>query len=129
MINVGGGALAFVDALAFDGNDVLYAIDANNSLYTVDTSNGNATLIGNTGVIPSPFLVGLAFDPVTGRLYSSTGGLGGADAIFEINPTTGAATAQTRQGRGRKAGADSASQPAAAANATASATRGSSRSG
>ncbi len=83
--------LAFVDAMAFDANDVLYAIDAGNSLWKVDTLTALAARIGSTGVGEGPFLVGLAFDPTTRRLYASRGGLGGGDAIYEIDPLTGAA--------------------------------------
>jgi hypothetical protein len=68
-----GSSLAFVDAIAFDGNDVLFGIDSNNILWTIDVSNGLATQVGFTGVIAAPFLTGMAFDPTTGRLYASTG--------------------------------------------------------
>jgi hypothetical protein len=87
-----GQSLPFVDALAFDGSDALYGIDVTNNLWKIDTSTALAARIGFTGVSPDPFLVGLAFDPTTGRLYASTGGFGGADAIYEVDPATGAAS-------------------------------------
>jgi len=84
--------LSFVDAMAFGANGVLYAINTGNSLWTVSTSTGFATEIGFTGLPPAPFLVGMAFDPRTGRLYASTGGLGAADQIYELDRMSGAAT-------------------------------------
>ncbi|MCH7548685.1 MAG: T9SS type A sorting domain-containing protein [Candidatus Krumholzibacteriota bacterium] len=87
-----GAVLPFVDAIAFDASNVLYGLDGNNVLWTINANTGAATRVGFTTVTPAPFLVGMAFDPDTGKLYASTGGLGGADAIFEINPATGQAT-------------------------------------
>ncbi|MCK5406127.1 MAG: hypothetical protein KAJ37_01675, partial [Candidatus Krumholzibacteria bacterium] len=98
-----GLTLPFADALAFDKNGVLYAVDASNNLWTIDTSTGWATEVGYTGVLGAPFLVGLAFDPTSQRLYASTGGLGGADEIYEIDPGTGAATLVGNTGLGNGA--------------------------
>jgi hypothetical protein len=95
-----GQPLPFVDAIAFDSSDVLYAIDVTNTLWTVDTSSGLAARIGFTGLAPEPFLAGLGFDPTSGRLYASTGGFGGTDAIYEIDPLTGAATLVGNTGLG-----------------------------
>ena len=91
-ITFGAGILAFIDAIAFDAKDVLYGIDFNNDLYTINPVTGAATLVGFTGVTPLPFLVGMAFDPGTRRLFASTGGIGGFEDIYEINPATAAAT-------------------------------------
>jgi hypothetical protein len=95
-----GRELTFADALAFDENDVLYAIDASNKLWTVDTSSGFATEVGYTGVAGPPFLVGMAFDPTTGHLFACTGGVGGADEIYEIDRGTGVATLVGNTGLG-----------------------------
>jgi len=91
-VTSGAVVLDFMDAIAFDANDVLYGIDVNNDLYTINPVTGAATLVGFTGVTPTPFLVGMAFDPGTRRLFASTGGLGTVEDIYEINPATAAAT-------------------------------------
>lgn len=102
--NVSNSALlTFVDALAFDANDVLYGVDASNTLWTIDTGTARATAVGSTGIIGPPFIVGLAFDPTSNRLYGSSGGQGGADAVYELDPVTGAATLVGHTGLGNGA--------------------------
>ena len=94
---VGNTGLFYPDALAFDGNGVLYAIDSNNNLYTIDESTGTATLIGPVG----ENVRGMEFDPTTGILWGGEGGAGGSnDGIFTINVTTGAATLVGNTGLG-----------------------------
>jgi hypothetical protein len=93
-----GVTLSFVDALAFDENDVLYGSDGVD-LYTINHNNAQATLVGNHG-LASGVVVGLAFEPATGRLFGSQGGLGGNDEIYEINKNTSLATVIGQTGLG-----------------------------
>ena len=91
-INATTGAGAFVvstglslpDALAFDANDVLYAVANNNNLYTVDETTGATTLIGPTGFTTKA----LAYDPTDGTMY----GCSATDEIYTVDLTTGAST-------------------------------------
>jgi len=89
---VGNTGLANLDALTFDGNDVLYGIDASSpdySLYIIDTKTGATTLIGSTG----DYFVGLAYDSTDSTLWAATGeNAVDPDAIHKINPRTGVAT-------------------------------------
>ncbi|HET6463785.1 MAG TPA: FlgD immunoglobulin-like domain containing protein, partial [Candidatus Krumholzibacteria bacterium] len=85
--------VAFVDAIAFDAGDVLYGIGFDPPdfmLRKINTSTGVTTPVGPTGDV----FVGLAFHPVTGVLYGSTGGFqpNNPDGIAKINLGTGAAT-------------------------------------
>ncbi|HKW13073.1 MAG TPA: hypothetical protein VJS69_01165, partial [Candidatus Krumholzibacteria bacterium] len=85
--------ISFLDAIAFDANDVLYGIGFDPpdfNLRKINTSTGVSTTVGPTGDV----YVGLAFHPVTGVLYGSTGGFQPAnpDGISRINVSTGAAT-------------------------------------
>jgi hypothetical protein len=87
-----------VDAIAFDGNDVLYAMDSNNNLYIVDETTGATTLVGPTAA--GNCCRGIEFDPTTGILWGGEGGPGGNDGIHTINTTTGAATLVGNTGLG-----------------------------
>jgi hypothetical protein len=83
----------FLDALAFDDNDVLYGIGfdpPNFQLRTIDVNTGVSTAIGPTGDV----YVGLAFHPSTNVLFASVGGFQpvNPDAISTIDVGTGAAT-------------------------------------
>ncbi len=79
--------LPFVDAIAFDENDVLYAMSsAPTALFTIDTETGTTTPVGAPGVE----IRGMAFDPTDGTLFGSTGA--GFDQIYIIDKTNGAAT-------------------------------------
>jgi len=94
---VANTGLFYPDALAFDGNDVLYAVDSNNDLYTIDDVTGATTLIGPVGAS----IRGMEFDPTTGILWGGEGGAGGTnDGIYMINPFTGAATLVGNTGLG-----------------------------
>ena len=86
--------LTNADALAFDSNDVLWGVEGStNNLVTIDTTTGTPAVVGNTGV----HIAGLAFDPIDGTLYGSSGGAVIGDgpnelSIYTINTATGAAT-------------------------------------
>lgn len=85
--------IPFIDAIAFDANDVLYGVGADPPLYqlrTIDTSTGVSTPIGPTGDV----YVGMAFHPATGVLYASVGGFQpvNPDGIAIIDKNSGAAT-------------------------------------
>ncbi|MCK6561945.1 T9SS type A sorting domain-containing protein, partial [bacterium] len=85
-----GQYLYSVGALAFDANDILYAIDASTgspNLYRVDPMSGAATLIGSTGV---PSLMGLSFHPINNVLYAAQGR--DAEGIYTIDLNTASAT-------------------------------------
>jgi len=90
---VSSPGISFLDGIAFDENDVLYAIGYDPpafTLWTIDVNTGDATPVGPTGDI----IVGLAFDPTDGQLYGSVGGFlpNVADGIYQIDKNTGAAT-------------------------------------
>lgn len=89
---VASTGISFLDALAFNLSDVMYASGdvGLTRLYTVNPSTGVATPIGPTG----EQMAGLAFDPTSGKLYGSAGGSGPAvaDGIYTVNAATGAGT-------------------------------------
>jgi len=83
----------------------VYATDGNNNLYTVNMTTGAASLIGATGLAPCPSVTdptGLgdeAFFAAGGNFYLTFDGFDYvtnavlvAPALYQINPTTGAAT-------------------------------------
>ena len=83
----------FIDAIAFDSDDVLYGIAFDPPLFqlrTINTSTGATTPIGPT----SDIYVGMAFHPSTGVLYASVGGYQPVhpDGIVTIDKNTGKAT-------------------------------------
>lgn len=85
--------IGFLDAIAFDGSDVLYGVGfdpPDYELRTINTSTGVTTPVGPTGDV----FAGLAFHPVTGVLYGSTGGFqpNNPDGIAKIDKSTGATT-------------------------------------
>ncbi len=81
---VANTGLVSPDALAFDANDVMYAIANNNNLYTVNVTTGVATLVGPTGFATKA----LSYDPTDGAMYGSST----TDQIYIIDLTTGAST-------------------------------------
>lgn len=90
---VSSPGISFLDGIAFDENDVLYAVGYDPpafTLWTIDVNTGDAAPVGPTGDI----MVGLAFDPTDGQLYGSVGGFlpNVADGIYRIDKNTGAAT-------------------------------------
>ncbi len=83
----------FLDAIAFDANDVLWGIGFDPpsfQLRMVNTSTGVTTPVGGTGDV----YVGLAAHPVTDVLFGSVGGFQpvNPDAISTISKVNGAAT-------------------------------------
>jgi hypothetical protein len=86
-------------------NGTVYVTDGNNNLYTVNTTTGAVSLIGATGLLPCPSVTdptGLgdeAFFSVAGNFYLTFDGFDYTTnavlippALYQINPTTGAAT-------------------------------------
>ncbi len=72
-------------AMAFDENDVLYAIGRDSEeLVTIDPATGDVTVVGSIGEV----IVGMDFDPTDGTLYAS----GTGDKIYKIDKTNGAPT-------------------------------------
>ena len=64
--------------------------NASTNLFTIDPTSGAATTIGPIGFA----VTGLAFNPLTGTLYGSTGNQSPASpgSLITINPSTGAGT-------------------------------------
>ena len=89
--------LDFLDAIAFDENDLLYGVYFDpadgSTLVTIDLSTGFIATIGTV----NDAIVGLAFDPdpTDGQLYGSVGGFGAVESggIYRIDTTTAALTA------------------------------------
>ncbi len=81
------GDMSFgIDGLDFDANGVLYGLSQTSyNLYTINQTNAEATLIGPTGLVSRTFLGGLTFSS-DGTLYAVLN-----DALFTLNPNTGAA--------------------------------------
>jgi hypothetical protein len=99
----GLGNLAF-DTAELDGT--VYETDLSNNLYSINTTTGAATLIGYTGIPPCPSLIDPADDFGDESLFSAGGNLYAtfdgfdfttstfrdAPTLYQLNPTTGAAT-------------------------------------
>jgi hypothetical protein len=58
--------------IAFDGNDVLHTSGDTDDLYTIDLTTGELTLIGTPGIGSNNWMLGMAFDPISGDLWIST---------------------------------------------------------
>lgn len=92
---VGNMAIEGPDGIAFDDNDVLYVTETYElgNLYTVDVTTAVPTLVGSLDGLPvDDNMTGLAFDPIDGTLYGSTGGSTKPDTIYTIDKSTGAVT-------------------------------------
>jgi len=77
-------------AIAFNRGDSLYGATTGGRLYRLNLVTGDTLPIGGATSI---FYSGLAFNPVTKKLYASTRApLSGRDNIYTINTLTGAAT-------------------------------------
>ena len=84
----------FLDGLAFDASDVLYALPQGGAqLVTVNQVTGISTVVGPTGIVGGPFnLGGLTFDS-SGNLYAAVSSTpGGASSLYKLNKATGTAT-------------------------------------
>jgi PEP-CTERM motif-containing protein len=98
-VNQSTGAISLVGNTGVNFGDLtstnsqLLGVDlTNNALWTINPLTGAASnevlISGSNGVITS-----IAWDPVTHALYGdTTSGFGGADQLYAINSTTGAAT-------------------------------------
>lgn len=101
-IFVGNTGEVGMDAIAFDENDVLFGLGGDPpiaTLYTIDVTTGVVTPIGSTG----DFMRGMAFDPIDGILWATTGGSQFAnvpDAVYTISKSTGTATLIGQTGLG-----------------------------
>ena len=92
---VGNLGIEGPDGIAFDEDDVLYVTETFDlaNLYTVDVTTAVPTLVGSlTGLPVDEHMTGLAFDPIDGTLYGSTGGSIQPDTIYTIDKSTGAVT-------------------------------------
>ncbi|HEY4416848.1 MAG TPA: hypothetical protein VGO57_14245 [Verrucomicrobiae bacterium] len=82
-----GSTTVSVDALAFDGGNVLYALGQDDvNLYIVDQTNGTMTAVGPLGVAMSSPFAGMTFGP-DGNLYAAIN-----DQLYLVDKTTGAAS-------------------------------------
>jgi hypothetical protein len=79
-----------VSALAFDAAGKLYAIDTELDMLVQLDPTDASTLSSVALSEPLGALAGMDFDPATGTLWVADGGNGGADALFTLDPTTGA---------------------------------------
>lgn len=79
-------------AMAFDKNGQLWAMSTG-KLYKLDKTTGKETLVGDMGISTSNNWASAAFDYKTGKLYFLTSDNGGVSHMYEVNTTTGAATA------------------------------------
>jgi hypothetical protein len=82
------GSLDFgIDGLAFNEDDILYGLSQMSyDLYTINPVNAELTFVGSTGLISHTILGGLTFSS-DGTLYAVLN-----DALYTLNPWTGAAT-------------------------------------
>lgn len=64
---------------------LVYAGSSSGDIWTIDLSTGQATEVGDTGLI---FIRGIVFSPIDGTMY----GMGFGPNLYEINPETAEAT-------------------------------------
>lgn len=76
-------------AAAKDGT--LYAIDSEGTLHTVNKATGDMTAIGPTGVTPAN-IASATIDQRSGRFYWTASPAEANPGLYEVDPTTGAAT-------------------------------------
>ncbi len=74
----GFAAIALIAAASAAHSATMYVHDSSGNLGSVDTSSGNASIIGNMGLV----MTDIAFDP-SGNLFGIT-----FTGLFSINPTT-----------------------------------------
>jgi len=82
-----------VTGIAFDGDDLLYAVaGVNSTLYRISAADGS--LISEVGATGFDAVTGLSFHPVSGVLYAHANASNGQTAqLLTINTTTGVGTA------------------------------------
>jgi len=78
--------------LACDLNGNLYGVGSDGKFYSVDAATASAEEIGDTGAGKISYLQSMAFDHNTGRLFWAATSDSANGDIYEIDPTTGAAT-------------------------------------
>lgn len=82
-----GQAKSSVVAMAvLDGK--LYAFATDGNLYQISTADGTTTLIGSTGVEPSPYFQGAVGDPRKGVIYWAASRADGVSALYVVDPAT-----------------------------------------
>lgn len=77
-------SLSSPTAIAFDGDDQLWAVDIGGDLYRVDEVTGATMLVGATG----QSIKGLAFDPTDGTLWGTNSG----SQVYTIDVYSGTPT-------------------------------------
>lgn len=91
-----GAAFGTIGALAYDPfTDTLYASSSSStvlSLFTINRTSGAVSLVGSYGVT-GIFMHGLEFNTQNRRLYSTSSGSATDAVLYELNTSTGAATA------------------------------------
>lgn len=100
-----GPALATAALATGELNGTVYETDGSNNLYAVNTTTGTASMIGATGLPPCPSIADPddiadeALFAAGGKLYATFDGFNfvtnavvDAPDLYQINPTTGAAT-------------------------------------
>jgi DNA-binding beta-propeller fold protein YncE len=83
-----------IGELSYDwDNHVLYmSTSSNQNLMTLDIATGSYTVIGTYGLSTNPVMHGLEYVKGTGRLYAHSGGSSHGYHLYEINPSTAAAS-------------------------------------
>ena len=84
---------SYVGGVDFDNEGNMYAITANGgNLWIEDFETGSITNLGTVAGIPTNYLVGLAFDNQTGKLYYMQCDWGSAGNLYSIDISTMTAT-------------------------------------
>lgn len=99
------GIFPFLAGCDFVGDDYskLYALSVypDHKLYTIDTVTGLATIVGDAVPFGSEIWRGISWSPADGLLYASATNLSlNTNALYTIDPATGAATPVTALGDG-----------------------------
>ena len=99
ILDAGGDVYLYAGGLAYDvSNHKLYALGSSflgvSMLYTVNPTTGLATAVGPTGTTTNFGTSGLAIDPASHKFYAvgDLDGQGQHRTLFDINPSTGAAS-------------------------------------
>lgn len=76
-----------VVALAATTGGTMYYIDAAGDLYTVNKRSGRTSLVGNTGVVPSPYNQAMVFDGKTATFLWAAQSSEGS-VLYSVDPAT-----------------------------------------